>query len=103
MSPMLPLPQQKIGSKTNSCSLFCLYLGFNKDVEAFGVKYYSNVFQGEDVKTLKDIKPNHLGDWSKRSFIFVDYNKVDAQLAPPDKSVGCDLCRRLSEKLGRAE
>jgi all-trans-retinol 13,14-reductase len=80
--------QQKIGSKTNSCSLFCLYLGFNKDVEAFGVKHYSNVFQGEDVKTLKDIKPNHLGDWSKRSFIFVDYNKVDAQMAPPDKSVG---------------
>jgi all-trans-retinol 13,14-reductase len=80
--------KQKINAKTNSCSLLCLYLGFNTDVEAFGVKYYSNYFRGVGVKTLKDIKPNNLDDWSKRSFIFVDYGKVDAQLAPPDKSEG---------------
>ena len=80
--------QQKIRSKTDSCSLLCMYLGFNTDVKAFGVKYYSNYFRGDDVKSLKDIYPNHLGDWSKRSFIFVDYGKVDAQLAPPDKSEG---------------
>ncbi len=80
--------KQKISSKTNSCSLLCIYLGFGKDVGAFGVKHYSNYMAGDGVKTLKDIKPNHLGDWSKRSFIFVDYGKVDAQLAPPDKSEG---------------
>ncbi|WP_299124279.1 NAD(P)/FAD-dependent oxidoreductase [uncultured Winogradskyella sp.] len=80
--------QQKISSKTNSCSLLCIYLGFNTDVEKFGVKYYSNVFQGDDVTALKDIKTNHHGDWSKRRFIFVDYNKVDAGLAPPHKSEG---------------
>lgn len=80
--------KQNIRSQVNSCSLLCMYLGFTTDVGAFGVKYYSNYFRGEGVKTLKDVKPNHLDDWSKRSFIFVDYGKVDAQLAPPDKSEG---------------
>jgi phytoene dehydrogenase-like protein len=80
--------KQKISSHTDSCSLLSMYLGFNTNLEAFGVKYYSNYFQGDDVKTLKDVHANQLGDWSKRSFIFVDYGKIDAQLAPPDKSVG---------------
>lgn len=80
--------EQKISSKTHSCSLLSIYLGFKTNLEKYGVKYYSNYFQGEGVKTLKDVHPNQLGDWSKRSFIFVDYNKVDAQLAPPGKSAG---------------
>ena len=80
--------QQKIISKTNSCSLLCVYLGFNTDIEKFGVKYYSNVFEGPNVNALMDIKTNHHGDWSNRRFIFVDYNKVDAGLAPPHKSEG---------------
>jgi phytoene dehydrogenase-like protein len=79
---------QKISSKTNSCSLLCMYLGFKTDIEKFGVKYYSNVFEGHNVTALKDIKTNHHGDWSNRRFIFVDYNKVDAGLAPPHKSEG---------------
>ena len=80
--------QQKITSKVNSCSLLCMYLGFKTDVGAFGVQHYSNYIEGDGIKTLKDIKPNNLGDWSKRSFIFVDYGQVDSQLAPPDKSEG---------------
>ena len=86
-----PYAQQlkaKISTKTNSCSLLCIYLGFNKDVETFGVKHYSNFFPGIGVKTIKDIKPNNMGAWSKRSFIFVDYGKVDSQLAPPGKAEG---------------
>jgi phytoene dehydrogenase-like protein len=80
--------KQKISSYTISCSLLCLYLGFKSDIKSFGVKHYSSYIMGDDVKSLKDVQPNQLGDWSKRSFIFVDYNKVDAQLAPPGKSVG---------------
>jgi hypothetical protein len=80
--------KQQIADKTHACSLLNIYLGFNTNVEAFGVKHYSNVFKGDGVKTLKDIHPNNTGDWSKRSFVFVDYNKVDSQLAPPGKSVG---------------
>ncbi|MBT8187917.1 MAG: NAD(P)/FAD-dependent oxidoreductase, partial [Croceitalea sp.] len=80
--------QQKISAKTNSCSLLCMYLAFNTHLEKFGVKYYSNVFEGESVATLKDIYDNHHGDWSKRRFIFVDYNKVDSGLSPAHKSEG---------------
>ncbi len=80
--------KKKIGYHPNSPSLLCIYLGFKKDVEAFGVKYYSNVFQGNDVKTLKDVHPNQLGPWNKRSFIFVDYGKIDSGLTPPHKSEG---------------
>ncbi len=86
--PFASTMKEKIGGKNNSCSLLCMYLGFSKDVEEFGVKHYSNVIEGDDVRSLKDVKPNHEGDWSKRRFIFVDYGKVDAQLAPPDKSEG---------------
>ncbi len=80
--------RQKISPHPNSTSLLCMYFGFNQNVDQFGVKYYSNFIQGDDVKSLKDVHPNQLGDWKKRSFIFVDYEKVDAGLAPPDKAAG---------------
>lgn len=80
--------QQKIDGKTVSCSLLSLYLGFNSDLKAFGVHHYSHFIMGDEVQTLKDVHSNQQGDWSKRSFIFVDYSKVDSQLAPPGKSVG---------------
>ncbi len=80
--------QHKISSMRNSCSLLSIYLGFNTDIKTFGVKHYSNVFPGVGVETLKDVKKNFSDDWSKRSFIFVDYGQIDAQLAPSGKSVG---------------
>ena len=84
--------KQRIADKTNACSLLNIYLGFKSNVAAYGVKHYSNVIKGDDVQTLKDIHPNNTGDWSKRSFVFVDYNQVDSQLAPPGKSVGVICC-----------
>jgi len=84
--------RQQIADKTNACSLLNIYLGFKSDLEAYGVKHYSNSIKGDDVKSLKDIHPNNTGDWSKRSFVFVDYNKIDAQLAPSGKSVGVICC-----------
>ncbi len=89
--------QGKISSQTNSLSLLCLYLGFSTDVTRFGVEHYSNVFEGEDVKSIKDIKPNHTGDWSKRRCIFVDYGKVDAGLTASNKSEGV-ICVVSDEK-----
>ncbi len=84
--------KQQVSSKAISCSLLCMYLGFKSKVDAFGVNHYSNSIIGDDVKTLKDIHPNQKGDWSKRSFIFLDYGKIDAQLAPPPKSEGVICC-----------
>ncbi len=80
--------KKQIGAKTNSCSLICIYLGFKTDLESYGVKHYSNFIQGGGLKTLKDVHSNYTGDWSKRSFIFVDYSKIDSQLAPAGKAVG---------------
>ncbi|WP_299159797.1 FAD-dependent oxidoreductase [uncultured Eudoraea sp.] len=80
--------KRMIGSHPDSTSLLCMYFGFNQNLDQFGVKYYSNFIQGEDVRSLKDVHPNQLGDWKKRSFIFVDYEKVDAGLAPPEKAAG---------------
>lgn len=80
--------KEMIGSHPDSTSLLCMYFGFNQKVNQFGVKYYSNFIKGEDVETLRDVHPNQLGDWEKRSFIFVDYEKVDAGLAPADKAAG---------------
>ncbi len=90
--PYTSLLKEKIGSMTISFSLLCLYLGFKSDIAAFGVQHYSNYIKGDDVKSLKDVHPNYRGDWSKRSFIFVDYSKIDAQLAPSGKSVGAICC-----------
>jgi hypothetical protein len=84
--------RQRIDDKTNACSLFNIYLGFKSGLEEYGVKHYSNSIKGDDVKALKDIHPNNTGDWSKRSFVFVDYNKIDSQLAPAGKSVGVICC-----------
>jgi len=86
--PYASLLKEKIGSQRISCALFCLYLGFKSDIAAFGVAHYSNYIKGDDVKSLKDVYPNYTGNWSKRSFILVDYSKIDAQLAPTGKSVG---------------
>ncbi|PWL39321.1 NAD(P)/FAD-dependent oxidoreductase [Flagellimonas aquimarina] len=90
--PHASLLKDKIGSQSISCALFCLYLGFKSDITAFGVEHYSNFIKGDDVKSLKDVYPNYNGDWSKRSFILVDYSKIDSQLAPPGKSVGAICC-----------
>ena len=62
------------------------YLKLNTEMQAM-IQNQANVIEGDDVKTLKDVHPNQLGDWSKRSFVFVDYSKIDAQLAPAGKSV----------------
>ncbi|MBT8219938.1 MAG: FAD-dependent oxidoreductase, partial [Bacteroidia bacterium] len=40
--PHSSILKNNISTHTNSCSLLCIYLGFNTNVEAFGVKYYSN-------------------------------------------------------------
>ncbi|NNF00158.1 MAG: NAD(P)-binding protein [Pyrinomonadaceae bacterium] len=79
--------KEKISSYEEACSLLSVYIGVNGDLGDVGVKYYSTVFPGEDVKELKDVYPNHRGDWSKRAFVFVDYSKIDAKLAPEGKDV----------------
>ena len=79
--------KEKTSSYEEACSLLSIYIGVNADLSDVGVKYYSTVFPGEDIKELKDVYPNYRGDWSKRGFVFVDYSKIDAKLAPIGKNV----------------
>jgi phytoene dehydrogenase-like protein len=57
-----------------------------------GNSYYSTAVFDSSVKSMSDILKNNNGDFSKRSFIFVDYSQVDSGLAPAGKSVGAICC-----------
>jgi phytoene dehydrogenase-like protein/ferredoxin-NADP reductase len=90
---MLPDPYKtslsnKIRNMEEACSLISIYMGFDIDLKEFGVKHYSTFIQGNGIDCIGDLKPNYQGDWSNRSFVFVDYSQVDSALAPPGKSVG---------------
>lgn len=90
---MLPEPYKtklanKIKNQIEACSLISIYMGFDVDLKEFGVKHYSTFIQGENIHSLKDMKPNYQGNWDNKSFVFVDYSQVDSALAPLGKSVG---------------
>ncbi len=98
--------KKKIASMTPSCSLFCVYIGFSKELRSLGNNHYSTLIYGDDVKCLKDVHNNYYGPWEQRSFAFVDYSQVDSGLAPQGKSFGVICCAdRLSdwEELEEAE
>ncbi len=92
VAKMLPgkyrvLLEDKTKNLEEACSLISIYMGFNTNLKNFGIKHYSTFFQGENIKELKDLKPNCCGDWNKKSFVFVDYSQIDSGLAPAGKSV----------------
>ena len=83
---------EEISRQPPGASLLTVYYGFSKSPKELGHAYYSTfVFDGS-VKTQKDIKGNNRDDFSRRGFTFVDYSQVDAELAPPGKSVGAICC-----------
>ncbi len=69
-------------------SLLTVYFGFSKPLKEIGNQYYSTFVYDESVRCQKDILANNHGDFSVRSYTFVDYSQVDAQLCPADKGVG---------------
>ena len=73
-------------------SLLTVYFGFKKALKYIGYKYYSAFIYHPSVKSLKDIRINNHGDFSERSFTFVDYAQLDSGLAPEGKGVGAVCC-----------
>jgi all-trans-retinol 13,14-reductase len=73
-------------------SLLTVYLGFSKPPAQLGNKYYSTCLFDSSVKNQADILKNNKDDFSRKSFIFVDYSQVDSDLAPAGKSVGAICC-----------
>ena len=77
---------------TAGASLLTLYLGFKMPPAELGNIYYSTcVFDGS-VRTQEDLFRNGRDDYSRRSFIFVDYSQIDSGLATGGKSVGSICC-----------
>ncbi len=79
---------RKIDRLKPACSLFCVYLGFKKEIKHLNLQHYSTFFLGDDIRNLHDVLPNLYGDWRSKSFVFVDYSQVDSGLAPMGKSFG---------------
>jgi all-trans-retinol 13,14-reductase len=73
-------------------SLLTVYYGFKKPLKEVGNKHYSTFIYDSSVGSQKDILVNNHSPFTTRSFTFVDYSQVDADLAPPGKSVGAVCC-----------
>jgi len=73
-------------------SLLTVYLGFSKPLRELGHSYYSTAVYDSSVKSQADIRGNNGDDYSRRSFIFVDYSQIDSELAPEGRSVGAVCC-----------
>ncbi|OFY62985.1 MAG: hypothetical protein A2V64_00040 [Bacteroidetes bacterium RBG_13_43_22] len=80
--------KREISSLRPGASLLTVYLGFRKNLKELGHEYYSTAVFDSSIKSMSDIYKNNTGDFSKRSFIFVDYGQIDSGLAPEGKSVG---------------
>jgi all-trans-retinol 13,14-reductase len=80
--------KREISSLKTGASLLTVYLGFSRNLKELGNEYYSTAVFDSSIKSMADIYKNNTGDFSKRSFIFVDYGQIDSGLAPAGKSVG---------------
>lgn len=95
-----------IKDKKIGASLLTVYFGFRTSLKELGNKYYSTFLFDPSVKTQADILINNRGPFEQRSFTFVDYSRVDSDLAPEGKSVGAVCCIDYTsewEDLGKVE
>lgn len=81
-----------ISKRDIGASLLTIYLGFDKMLKYLGNSNYSTFIYDNSIDKIAGILPNNKGDFSKRSFTFVDYGQVDNTLAPAGKSTGVICC-----------
>ena len=84
--------REAVQKRTIGASLLSLYLGFKKPLKELGYTYYSTFVFDDSIDSPRDILPNNHSDFATRSFTFVDYNQIDAALAPKGKGVGVICC-----------
>lgn len=80
--------QEQIRPHQIGASLLTVYFGFSKPLIEIGSRHYSTFVYDDSVRSQKDILKNNHSGFETRSYTFVDYSQVDAQLSPPNKSVG---------------
>lgn len=83
----------KITTQQNTgASLLTIYYGFKSKLSNIGHNHYSVFVFDSSIQSQADIITNNRGDFSKRSFTFIDYGQIDSGLAPEGKSVGALCC-----------
>lgn len=83
---------EKIKDLKIGASLLTVYFGFKKSLKEVGNRFYSTFVFDPSIIAQKDIIGNNHADFKTRSFTFVDYSQVEADLAPAGKSVGAVCC-----------
>ncbi len=92
--------KRRISGMLPSTSLFCIYIGFSKELKSLGKRPYSTFYYGENVKSIRDVHSNYQGPWEQRMFAFVDYSQIDSGLTPRGKSFAA-IC--AADSLGNWE
>lgn len=81
-----------IAGQKPGASLLTIYFGFKNPLTKIGNNSYSTFVFDSSVRAQADILKNNKGDFSRRSFAFIDYGQIDSGLAPDGKSVGAVCC-----------
>ena len=84
--------KEEICNQKTGASLLSIYFGFKHNLKNIGHIHYSTFFFDNSIISLDDIHKNNKGDFSSRSFTFIDYGQIDSCLAPEGKSVGAVCC-----------
>ncbi|MFD1586342.1 phytoene desaturase family protein [Halorientalis brevis] len=78
----------EIGDFERGPSLTTLYLAFETPLCELGNDHYSTFVVDESVDALSETATNSHASFGRRSFAFVDYSQVAADLAPEGQSTG---------------
>jgi len=73
-------------------SLLTVYLGFKNNLKEIGHDHYSTFVFDSTIRTQADILSNNRGDFTSRSYTFIDYGQIESALAIKGKSVGAVCC-----------
>lgn len=84
--------KEEIRNLKTGASLLSIFFGFRHNLKTIGHNHYSTFYFDSSIKSMADIFGNNCGDFSRRSFTFIDYGQVDSGLAPDGKSVGAICC-----------
>ena len=83
--PHKQIEERTAGMKT-ACSILTVYLGLNQPPSKFGSKHYSTFVIGDHIHNLSDMAEDLKShDYTRKSFAFVDYSQIGADLTPEGK------------------
>jgi all-trans-retinol 13,14-reductase len=81
-----------IQDQKTGASLLTVYFGFKNYLREIGHNHYSTFVFDSSIRTQADILRNNNGDFSYRSYTFIDYGQIESALALKGKSVGAICC-----------